>query len=97
MSKARGKAINGTATVQRPAHPSRKQIIIVPPIKARGNMLPAIKNGSLFSMELKSLLSKLITFPTSAELATKLVNFDTFAKSNRIRPARILLDMIGLQ
>lgn len=92
-----GKTIIGTINVKIPPHPSLRHMMIVPPINPKGNINPASRNGSLVYIELKSLLNRLIIFPISADLAEKLVSFDTLAYISKINPALILQEIIGLE
>lgn len=80
-----------------PLQPTRRHMIIVPPITPKGNIKPARTNGSLVYIELKSLLSKLIIFPSSADFAENDVNRETLAYINKMSPALILHDIIGIE
>jgi hypothetical protein len=97
IKMAMGKTRMGTANVKTAGHPTLNQIIILPPNRPKGNIKPASTKGSLVSIELKSLLSRLVILPSYAALAAKEVSLDTFANSKNITPARILQDIIGME
>jgi len=92
-----GKIRIGIMKVKIPGQPTLRQIIIVPPIIPKGNINPASINGSLVSMELKSLLRRFITLPSYDDLAAKEVNRDILANISRIIPARMRQEMIGIE
>lgn len=95
--KEMGNTTKGTIKVKIPLQPTRRQMIIVPPMTAKGNIIPASTNGSLVSIELKSLLNKFIIFPNSADFAEKDVSLETLAYISKIIPALILQDIIGIE
>lgn len=92
-----GKMRMGTMKVKMPGHPTLRQMIIVPPIRPKGNIIPANINGSLVSIELKSLLSKLMSLPNYADFAAKDVNLEILAYISSIMPARMRQEMIGME
>jgi len=92
-----GNITSGTMNVNTPDQPTRRQIMIVPPINPKGSMKPAITKVSFCSIELKSLESKLIIFPTCSDLIIKDVIFDTLLYISRISADLILQLMIGTE
>jgi len=58
-------------------HPTRVQMIIVPPISAKGKILPVYIQCNFCSIELKSLESKLIIFPVYEVLITNEDSLET--------------------
>ena len=92
-----GKAMSGTMKVKIAGQPTLNPINKEPPMRPRGNIMPARTKGSLVSIELKSLLRRLLILPSSAALAVKEVRRETLAKSSRITPALILQEMIGIE
>jgi hypothetical protein len=60
-------------------------------------MSPASIKGSFVSIELKSLLSKLIILPNYADFAAKDVNLEILAYMSSIMPARMRQEIIGME
>lgn len=63
MKRERGKTTRGTTRVNMPPQPTLRQMMTVPAMTPRGNISPARMNGNFVSIELKSLLSKLMILP----------------------------------
>ena len=97
MNQVIGNMTKGTINVNIPPQPVLKQIIMVPPTTAKGNINPAIIKGSFVSIELKSLLNKFIILPNYDDLELKELSLDTLAYISRMSPALILQEIIGLE
>lgn len=97
MKRERGKTTRGTMKVKMPPQPTIRQMMTVPPMTPSGNINPARMKGSFVYIELKSLLSKLMIFPSSPDLAVKAVSRETLAYISRMSPALILQEMMGME